>query len=100
MSTAAIEPRPQPLPLLNRGMSILELALMREAVMAIIDDGRKLPDGKRGPWIFYPPGSSDWRMDESGDCNEQRLDFCEAVSDYIYKRIKSDMEEAGMNHGK
>ncbi len=31
--------------------------------------------------------NSDWRMDESGDCNDQRLDFCDEIQAYLTKKI-------------
>ncbi len=68
--------------------SIIQLVTMREAILAIIDEGRLLPDGSRAPWQFYPIGATDWHMDESGDCNDQRLDFCNMVQSYVMKEAQ------------
>jgi hypothetical protein len=66
-------------------LSIHELAEIRGAILHCLDEGR-LVNGKREPWSFYGPG--DWHMDESGDVNEQRTDFCDEVANVLLKRIK------------
>ncbi len=79
-------------------LTIHQLAELRGAILAVIDEGR-LVNGKREPWSFYPPtariGSvlsdsgptGDWHMDESGDSNLQRTEFCDEVQAFLMKKI-------------
>ncbi len=87
--------------------SIIQLTTIREALLHVLDEGRLLPDGTRAPWMFYPvepqcthviPQTGceaclkacmpDWHMDESGDVNEQRTQFCDAVQTYLVKEAQ------------
>jgi len=60
-------------------MGVRDLALIREAILSVIDDGD--PSFKTRPyWSFW--------NDNEDFANRQRLDFADAVQAYIVERVK------------
>ncbi len=70
--------------------TINQLVELRTAILTVLDEGRLLPDGTRAPWNFYPrnPYIPDWHMDESGDVNEQRTQFCDEIQTFLMKEAQ------------
>lgn len=68
-------------------MTILELQLLREALLTILDDGDYRPHFRptHAPWEFY---AKDWRKDSNAS-NEQRTKFVDVVQRRLVKAIQA-----------
>ncbi len=66
-------------------ISVQDLTKMREAILTILDDGDPINAPEYNPWEFYV-GPVPQEV-----ANVNRIRFCNAVSDYILKDIKSQV---------
>lgn len=70
-------------------MAVPDLALIRRAILSVIDDGCTCESGEKHPWEL------DGDPQESSFENEQRLRFADAIQKYIVDRLAPALKGKG-----